>query len=65
LACNSSGTCSYPQSHPFTALEGSANVVAFTTERYPNPLVIQGAGAGAAVTAMGVFGDLLRVVRSV
>jgi len=38
--------------------------VAFTTERYPSPLVIQGAGAGAAVTAMGVFGDLLRVVRS-
>ena len=56
----------YPTSHPFAALQGGANVVAFTTTRYPapSPLVIQGAGAGAAVTAMGVFGDILRVAQS-
>ena len=35
----------------------------FHTERYsPRPLIVQGAGAGAAVTAMGVLGDLLKLV---
>ncbi|KAJ3333328.1 Homoserine dehydrogenase [Blyttiomyces sp. JEL0837] len=40
---------------------GSDNIIAFTTKRFPNPLIIQGAGAGAAVTAFGMFSDLLRI----
>ncbi|KAF8903335.1 aspartate kinase homoserine dehydrogenase [Gymnopilus junonius] len=53
----------YPVDHPFaTSLGGSDNIVMFHTERYsPRPLIIQGAGAGAAVTAMGVLGDLLKL----
>lgn len=52
----------YPVTHPFaTSLGGSDNIVLFHTERYsPRPLIVQGAGAGAAVTAMGVLGDLLK-----
>ncbi len=46
--------------HPFYRLSGSDNIVAFSTERYPNPLVIKGAGAGAEVTAAGVFADLIK-----
>jgi homoserine dehydrogenase len=42
-------------------LTGSDNLVAFTTKRFPNPLIIQGAGAGAAVTAFGCYADLLKV----
>eukprot|EP01135_Chromosphaera_perkinsii_P007629 Nk52_evm85s914 gene=Nk52_evmTU85s914 len=49
----------YPFSHPFANLKGSDNIISFTTERYPNPLIVQGAGAGAAVTAAGIFGDIL------
>ncbi|MGL4631491.1 MAG: bifunctional aspartate kinase/homoserine dehydrogenase I [Leadbetterella sp.] len=46
--------------HPFFSLSGSENIVSFTTERYlHNPLVVKGPGAGAEVTAMGVFGDLI------
>ncbi|KAL1746721.1 homoserine dehydrogenase-domain-containing protein [Schizophyllum fasciatum] len=54
----------YASTHPFaTALGGSDNIVMFHTERYsPRPLIVQGAGAGAAVTAMGVLADLLRLV---
>jgi len=53
----------YPIDHPFaTSLGGSDNIVMFHTERYsPRPLIVQGAGAGAAVTAMGVLGDLLKL----
>ncbi|KAI0250706.1 homoserine dehydrogenase-domain-containing protein [Lactifluus subvellereus] len=53
----------YPTTHPFaTSLGGSDNIIMFHTERYgPRPLIIQGAGAGAAVTAMGVLGDLLKL----
>lgn len=48
--------------HPFFSLCGSDNILAFTTERYhTSPLVIQGPGAGAAVTAAGVFADIVRV----
>ncbi|KAF9652331.1 hypothetical protein BDM02DRAFT_3109335 [Thelephora ganbajun] len=52
----------YTNTHPFvTSLGGSDNIVMFHTERYgARPLIVQGAGAGAAVTAMGVLGDLLR-----
>lgn len=54
----------YPTTHPFaTSLGGSDNIIMFHTERYgARPLIVQGAGAGAAVTAMGVLGDLLRLV---
>lgn len=54
----------YPIDHPFaTSLGGSDNIIMFHTERYsPRPLIVQGAGAGAAVTAMGVLGDLLKLV---
>jgi len=53
----------YPVDHAFaTALKGSDNIVSFHTKRYsPRPLVIQGSGAGADVTAMGVTSDLLKV----
>lgn len=49
-------------SHPFYNLSGSDNIVSFTTNRYKNrPLVIKGPGAGAAVTAAGVFADIIRL----
>jgi bifunctional aspartokinase / homoserine dehydrogenase 1 len=52
----------YPLSHPFGRLHGSDNIVSFRTSRYnAQPLVIQGPGAGAEVTAAGVFADLLRL----
>lgn len=48
--------------HPFYSLSGNDNVIAFTTFRYEkNPLVIRGPGAGAEVTAAGVFADILRL----
>ncbi|KAI0064263.1 aspartate kinase homoserine dehydrogenase [Artomyces pyxidatus] len=54
----------YPVSHPFaTSLGGSDNIIMFHTQRYgARPLIVQGAGAGAAVTAMGVLSDLLKLV---
>ena len=49
-------------SHPFANINLTDNVVRFITARYDrNPLVVQGPGAGPAVTAGGVFADLLRV----
>jgi aspartokinase/homoserine dehydrogenase 1 len=48
--------------HPFYSLSGSDNMIAYTTERYKErPLVIKGPGAGAEVTAAGVFGDIIRI----
>lgn len=48
--------------HPFFMLGGSDNVIAIQTKRYhQTPLVIKGPGAGAEVTAAGVFSDLLRI----
>jgi homoserine dehydrogenase len=53
-------------SHPFAGLAGSDNVVAVSTERYSAaPLVIRGAGAGAEVTAHGVFRDVIEVSRTI
>ncbi len=50
--------------HPFYNLEGSDNIVLFYTERYPeNPLIIKGAGAGADVTASGIFADVIRIAN--
>ena len=46
--------------HPFYTLEGSNNIVMLTTERYRKyPMLIQGYGAGASVTAAGVFADIM------
>ncbi len=52
----------YPASHPFAQLQGSDNIIAFTTKRYfKQPLIVRGPGAGAEVTAGGVFSDLLKL----
>ncbi|GJN89165.1 hypothetical protein Rhopal_002139-T1 [Rhodotorula paludigena] len=55
----------YPAAHPFaSALSGSDNIVAFHTARYAQrPLIVQGAGAGADVTAMGVVADAIKVAE--
>lgn len=48
--------------HPFHTLSGSDNMILLTTERYhERPMVIRGPGAGAAVTAAGVFADIIRI----
>jgi aspartokinase/homoserine dehydrogenase 1 len=48
--------------HPFYSLSGSDNIILLTTERYhERPMVIRGPGAGAAVTAAGVFADIIRI----
>ncbi|KAM7493177.1 hypothetical protein LguiB_027786 [Lonicera macranthoides] len=52
----------YKKDHPFAQLSGSDNIIAFTTERYnKQPLIVRGPGAGAEVTAGGVFSDILRL----
>lgn len=51
-----------PEGHPFYNLEGSDNIVMFYTERYSQqPMIIKGAGAGADVTASGLFADIIRL----
>jgi aspartokinase/homoserine dehydrogenase 1 len=51
-----------PKEHPFYNLEGKDNIVLFFTDRYVDqPLLIKGAGAGAAVTASGIFADVIRI----
>jgi aspartokinase/homoserine dehydrogenase 1 len=56
------GLVELERSHPFANINLTDNIVRFVTGRYDkNPLVVQGPGAGPAVTAGGVFGDLLRV----
>lgn len=51
-----------PKDHPFYTLEGKDNIVLFYTDRYnEQPLLIKGAGAGAAVTASGIFADIIRI----
>ncbi len=53
-----------PQGHPFYPLEGSNNIVLLTTERYKEyPMLIQGYGAGAAVTAAGVFANIMSIAN--
>ena len=55
------GLQALPPEHPFCQLQGSDNVVMLKTDRYADrPLIVQGAGAGADVTAMGVFADIMR-----
>jgi aspartokinase/homoserine dehydrogenase 1 len=50
------------ETHPFYMLSGSDNIISFTTDRYrERPLVVKGPGAGAEVTAAGVFADLINM----
>lgn len=52
-------------SDPFHALVGTENMVVYTTDRYSKlPLVVKGPGAGAEVTAGGVFADIVRIARA-
>lgn len=53
---------SVDEQHPFYSLSGSDNIILLTTERYhERPMVIRGPGAGATVTAAGVFADIIRI----
>eukprot|EP01122_Echinamoeba_exundans_P003386 TRINITY_DN13496_c0_g1_i1.p1 TRINITY_DN13496_c0_g1~~TRINITY_DN13496_c0_g1_i1.p1 ORF type:complete len:869 (-),score=176.61 TRINITY_DN13496_c0_g1_i1:49-2655(-) len=52
-----------PLSSPLASLTGANNIISIKTKRYQSPLVIQGPGAGAEVTAAGVFSDLLQVLK--
>ncbi len=55
---------SVPQGHPFYNLQGSNNIVMLTTERYKEfPMLIQGYGAGASVTAAGVFANIMSIAN--
>ncbi len=50
------------ETHPFYSLNGSDNMIVFTTERYKErPLVVRGPGAGAEVTAAGVFAEIIKI----
>lgn len=52
------------RTHPFYNLQGSNNIVALTTERYREyPMLIQGYGAGASVTAAGVFANIMSIAN--
>lgn len=56
--------CEVNEYHPFYNLQGSNNIFLLTTERYKEyPMMIQGYGAGAAVTAAGVFADIMRIAN--
>ncbi|PWK22649.1 aspartate kinase [Arcicella aurantiaca] len=56
------GVRSIGKSHPFYMMDGADNVISFTTKRYHDrPLVIKGPGAGAEVTASGVFADIVAI----
>jgi len=51
-------------SHPFFHLEGSNNIIMITTERYNEyPMIIKGYGAGASVTAAGIFADIISIAN--
>ncbi len=53
-----------PAGHPFYNLDGKDNIVLFHTNRYiDQPLIIKGAGAGAEVTASGIFADIIRTIN--
>jgi aspartokinase/homoserine dehydrogenase 1 len=56
------GLQSVDSTHPFYQLSGSDNMIIFTTERYKErPLVVRGPGAGAEVTAAGVFSEIIKI----
>ena len=53
-----------PSNHSFYELEGSNNIVTLTTARYKEyPMLIQGYGAGASVTAAGVFANIMSIAN--
>ena len=53
------------EGHPFYNLKGKDNIVMFYTKRYPEqPMIIKGAGAGADVTASGLFADIIRIASN-
>jgi len=59
------GPIAVEATHPSTRLRGAEAFVAFTTHRYREyPLIVQGAGAGGAVTAAGVLSDILRIANT-
>ena len=70
VASYQNGQCSvaleaFPEDHPFYQLGGTDNIILLSTHRYSaQPMVIKGAGAGAGVTAAGVFADILRVANN-
>ncbi len=56
------GLEAFDTKHPFYMLSGSDNMIVFTTERYKDrPLVVQGPGAGAEVTAAGIFAEIIKI----
>jgi len=56
----------YPKTHSFAGTQWADNIVAFHTERYvPQPLVVQGPGAGAAVTAAGLYAECIKIIDRV
>ena len=56
--------CEVDKDHPFYMLEGSNNIILLTTDRYKEyPMLIQGYGAGAGVTAAGVFADIMSIAN--
>ena len=69
VAVNDRGKCSIslrevPMQHSFYVLDGSNNIILLTTERYnKHPMLIQGYGAGADVTAAGVFADIMSIAN--
>ncbi len=69
IATYDNGTCEVglhevEKGHPFYDLEGSNNIIMITTERYNEyPMVIKGYGAGASVTAAGVFSDIISIAN--
>ena len=63
-ACKLAGLQEIPTNHSFYELEGSNNIVTLTTKRYKEyPMLIQGFGAGASVTAAGVFANVLSIAN--
>jgi aspartokinase/homoserine dehydrogenase 1 len=58
------GLLEVDQRHPLYDLEGSNNILMITTERYNDyPMIIKGYGAGASVTAAGVFADIISIAN--
>ena len=62
--CYSVSLREIPEGHSFYVLDGSNNIILLTTERYHlHPMLIQGYGAGADVTAAGVFADIMSIAN--
>ncbi len=57
------GIQAYDESSPFANVKSTDNIVMINTDRYTQPMVIQGAGAGVEVTAAGVYADVITVIR--